>query len=222
MSTETEGTTTSGSNGAPSTPSEETMTLTTTQLNERMERARRALVKKELGVEDLEAAKAKLARLAELEKGEEDRKKAAMSEQERLQAELQTAKNEAANATADAERARLDLHLTRLFARHGVRNTDYATYRIMAKLNELPETEDLDEDAFVKELLASPSERVALGLDAPAAPPEPRKVEVPPTTTVPAGTAPKPPAANPVQPPKTAMDMTPAEWAKHKAALGIP
>lgn len=208
---------------APAPSAEETLTLTTSQLNERMERARRALVKKELGVDDLDAAKAKLARLAELEKGEEDRKRAAMSEQERLQAELQSAKAEAAKAAADAERAKLDLHLTRLFAKHGIRNPDYATFRIMSKLNELPDTEELDEEAFVKELLASPSERVALGLDAAApASAEPRKVEVPPTTTAPAGSAPKPPPANPVQPPKTAMDMSPAEWAKHKAALGIP
>jgi hypothetical protein len=201
-------------------PAEDTVTLTTKQLNERMERAVRSFLKRELGAESADEIKAARGKLADLERAEEERRKAAMSEQEKLQAELAEARKAADAASAAAEQARVDLHLTRLFARHGVKNPDYATWRIMDKLNQLPESEELDEEAYLRELLSDQRERVALGVETPAEA-APRKVEVPPTTTAPAGSAPKPPPANPVQPPKTAMDMSPAEWARHKSALGI-
>lgn len=210
--------------GAPASapPVEETISLTTSQLNDRMERARRALVKKELGVDDLDAAKAKLARLAELEKGEEERKRAALSEQEKLQADLTAERAARAKAEAAAEQARVDLHLSRLFAKHGIRNADYATFCVMNRLNALGETEELDEEAFVQELLKNPRERIALGLDEPgAAAAPPTLVQAPPTTTSTPGTAPKPPPVNPAVAPKSAYDLDPQSWAKRKAELGI-
>lgn len=205
---------------ASAAPSEEMVTLTTKQLNERMERAVRSFIKRELGAESADEIKAARGKLADLERAEEERRKAAMTEQERLQAELAEARRAADQAAAAAEQARVDLHLTKLFARHGVRNPDYATWRIMDRLNQLPDSEELDEEAFLKELLADQRERVALGVD--AAEPEPRRVEVPPTTTAPAGAAPKPPGPNPVQAPRSAYDLNSSEWSRRKAELGIP
>lgn len=201
-------------------PAEDTVTLTTKQLNERMERAVRSFLKRELGAESADEIKAARGKLADLERAEEERRKAAMSEQEKLQAELAEARKAAEAASAAAEQARVDLHLTKLFARHGVRNPDYATWRIMDKLNQLPDSEELDEEAYLRELIADQRERVALGVDAPE--PEPRKVEVPPTTTASTAGAPKPPPSNPVQVPKSAYDLNASEWSRRKAELGIP
>lgn len=201
-------------------PAEDTVTLTTKQLNERMDRAVRSFLKRELGAESADEIKAARGKLADLERAEEERRKAAMSEQEKLQAELAEARKAAEAASAAAEQARVDLHLTKLFARHGVRNPDYATWRIMDKLNQLPDSEELDEEAYLRELIADQRERVALGVDAPA--PEPRKVEVPPTTTSSTAGAPKPPQSNPVQVPRSAYDLNASEWSRRKAELGIP
>lgn len=207
---------------APAPEGEEKITLTTTQLNERMERARRGLLKKEFGVDDPEALQAKLKRLTDLEKTEEDRKKAQMSAEEKLQADLATERGKREAAEKAAEAAKVDAHLTRLFASNGIKNVDYATFKVMNKLGSLPETEELDENAYLAELLKDPRERIALGLDVTPAPPaDPTKVTVPPTTTVAPGTAPTPPGANPAVPPKSAFDLDQQAWAKRKADLGI-
>lgn len=204
-------------------PAEDTVTLTTKQLNDRMERAVRSFLKRELGAESADEIKAARGKLADLERAEEERRKAAMSEQEKLQAELAEARKAAEAASAAAEQARVDLHLTKLFARHGVRNPDYATWRIMDKLNQLPDSEELDEEAYLRELLSDQRERIALGVEALAeAPPAPRKVEVPPTTTASTAGAPKPPATNAATAPRSAYDLNPGEWSRRKAELGIP
>lgn len=200
----------------------ENITLTREQLNKRLERATRSYLRKEVGVESADELKARLARVAELETREAEAKRAQMTELERLQSDLRAAQTAREAAEAAAEQARVDLHLTRVFAKHGVRNSDYATWRIMDKLGTLPETEELDEEAYLRELLSDPRERIALGVEGLPEAPAPRTVAVAPTTTTPAGSAPKPPPPNPAVVPKSAYDLSPQEWARRKAEMGIP
>lgn len=213
----------SESNAVPAEPSEETLTLTTSQLKQRMDRAVRAALKRELGVDSLDSIKADIARKAELEKVEEERRQQSLTAQQRLEEQLANERAAREAAEAQAEQARVDLHLSRLFAKHGVKNADYATWRIMDKLNALGDDEELDEEAFLTGLLAHDHERIALGLEArQAAPAEPQRVAVPATTTTPPGTAPKAPTAGVPLPPKSAYDLSPQEWHRRKAELGIP
>lgn len=206
-----------------STSEEEVFTLTTKQLNKRMERAVRATLKKEFGIESIDALKEQWAQKLEIERAEEERRKSTLTAQQRLEEQLQQERSAREAAEAQAEQARVDLHLSRLFAKHGVSNADYATWRIMDRLNALDDGEELDEEAFLTGLLAHDHERVALGVAArQTAPAEPARVQVPATTTTPPGTSPKAPTAGVPLPPKSAYDLSPQEWGRRKAELGIP
>lgn len=88
-------------------PGEE-IVLTTDALNKRMERARRKLMKDSFGVEDPAAVKANLDRLAQLEAAEEQRRKAALTETQRLQEERDRAFAERDAANERAEQIEFD------------------------------------------------------------------------------------------------------------------
>lgn len=204
----------------PPEATEERITLTRDQLNDRIARARTSYLKKDLGVESEAELQARLKELNDLRAAEEERKRAALSVQERLEADLRTEREARSKAEAAAEQARVDLHLTRLFAKNGIRNADYATWRIMERLAQLPESEELDEAAYLSELMTDPRERIALGLDDLPTAPAPTRVEVPATTTT-AVRAPAPPPANGVPGPKSAFELDAQAWAARKAQLGI-
>jgi len=204
-------------------PAEETVTLTSKQLADRMERAVRSFLKKEIGIESADALKAEWSKKSNLEQAEEARRLSAMSEQQKLQEQLASERAAREAAESAAEQARVDLHLSRLYAKHGVLNADYATWRIMDRLNALPDGEELDEEQFLTGLLAHESERVALGAAARApSAPEPQRVAVPANTTTPPGQAPRAPSANAAPPPKSAYDLSGQEWSRRKSELGIP
>lgn len=205
-------------------PADDEVRLSKDQLNERLARAQRSAIKK-FGVESEEELAARLKELDDLKKAEEERKKAAMTEADRIKAEAEEAKAAAARAQAEAAAARAELETERLARSNGVTQVDYMRFKLdshIAKLGE-EERKTFDRDAYVKQLLQDARERVALGLDAPAA--------AAPTQTVsqPASTGPKPPANTPnppgagtPAPQKSAMDMSSEEWAARKAQLGIP
>jgi len=183
---------------------------------------------KELGVEDPSTLKATLAEYETFKKQAEEAKRAQMSEVERLRADLAAKDAAAAEAMSAAEEAQLRAHLYQVFARHGVKNFDYGFWLITNKLAGLPDdAEALDEEAFLASAAQDPSMRAALGMEAPA--PAAAPVGAPPgvaglrpaTTTPATSPAPTPPPVNPAIPVKTAMDMTPGEWAAYKQRMGI-
>jgi hypothetical protein len=201
-------------------PSEPFATFPTKELfDDRVERATKSAVKKVLGV-DLEDAKARLARLAELEAAEEERKKAAMTEAERNKAEIDKLRAEAEAARAEAARAMSEAQAARVFARHGVRDDEYGTWKLrQAEAAAKLAGTEFSADAFVAELLKDPRERVKLGVDdvGTAA----KQASSPAATTHGSGAQPQPPAAGSVTQQKDAMQMTPDEFRRHLASLGV-
>lgn len=178
---------------------------------------------RELGITDPAEVKSILAEHAQLKEAAQEAERAKMGEIERLQADLQAAKEAREAAELQAEELRVKQHLTSVFARNGVTNHDYAMWRFQTKLAEMDEDEELDEDAFIAELAQDATTRAALGMKAPEGTPDGEAPPVAPPTR-PANTAvphEKPAASNGGLPSKTAMDMTPEEWVKHKQELGL-
>lgn len=209
----------------PATPAEPFAVFSTKEaFDERVERAAKAAAKKSLGL-DPEEAKTRLARLVELEAAEDERKKAAMSEAERTKAELDKLRAETEAAKAEAARATFEASTARLFARHGVKDDEYGTFRIrQAEAAAKTSGETFDAEKFLTTIIADARERVKLGIDdvaAPgaAAPPAVRGTTPATTTNAPNVQGTPPPAGTP-KPQKSAMDMTPEEWRRHLSSLG--
>lgn len=177
--------------------------------NQRLEQAARSRLR-ELGLpEDPAKVKEALAEAERLRKEESERKKAQLTESDRLKAEAAEAQAKAAAAEAQAAAARSELELTRLCAGLGIKDIAYAQFRLASQKPENPE-------AWLKEQLASPVERTRFGLDAPAAPGGTPGTPPASTTTTQPG-APPPAPGGPGQPAqKDAMQMTPKEYAEYK------
>ena len=179
--------------------------------------ARKAL--KDLGVNDPAEVRAMLSEFSELKAQQAEAERAKMTEIERLQADLAEAREAADDAEAAFDQMEIKTHLAGVFAEHGIRNYDYAYFIVEQKLDSMDDDEVLDEVAFVEHLCNDPASRAALGFDGgvPDAPTPTRAV----TTSPAMEHAPAPPQTNGSLPAKTAMDMSPDEWAKHKSSLGL-
>lgn len=204
-------------------PPDEELRFSREAFDKRLERERgkaQADFLKSMGFESMEAYEQwKADRDAEEEaKAQAEREK--LSEIERYKADLAEAQKKVDEANAaqkaaaeEAEAARVEAHLHSVFAAKGIKNTDYAFFKIESKLNSLPDGEELDENAFLDELLADATEAAALGAG------DFKGKPVPATTTQPkTGPAPKPPGANPN---KHASEMDDAEWKAFKKAHGL-
>lgn len=195
------------------------------QFNDRVGRAARSQLRDALGM-DPDKAKEALQRLATIESENEKKKQAEMSELERERAARVAAEAKAAAAAAEAEAAALDTHILQLCTERGIKDWHYAKFRIMGELEKLPDGQQLDEIAYLDKLIADPAARAALGMaGAPAAPPvQQQGANTSPAQGGPPGTPGAPPQQQPpnAQPPtKTAFELTPDEWARKKAALGL-
>lgn len=203
-------------------PAPETLTMTSEQLKERLERAQataRATFLKENGYESEEAfvAAKKAADEAAAALTEAERKE--MSELEKYKADLaaEQAKTTEAEAKAAASEqaavaARRESHLRSLFAQRGIVNADYAFHLVNKACGELAEGAQLNEESFLDGLIADEAQKAALGV--PSAPP----AEGLATTTPPVVQTPPPPGA----PPTTdALAMDRAAWEAHKKKHGI-
>lgn len=167
----------------------------------RVEREARSLLK-EAGFTETDPAKLKAIvdahakQLADQAAAEEAKK----SEIQRA-AEAKAAAEQAAQAAmSEAEAAKMQAHLYKVFAEHGVKNFDYAFYKTQSALAALKDGEELDEVEFVKTMMADKSQAAALGLEGP-----PVKVEGANTTVQGNGPDPKqPPAGGGGEQPKDA------------------
>lgn len=186
-------------------------------LKERMERHTRSTLKKEFGVESTEDLKLKFGKLAELEAREEEQRKASMSREQQLQEELEALRREKTEIAARAEKAEFDAHTTRLFSKLGIKQNDYAVF----KLSNANKGEGFNDEAFFAGLLEDPRERVALGIDD-VVPPAARTVTLAANTTSHDNmTAPKPPLAGSPTGTKSAFEDSPEEYRRRKAMYGI-
>jgi hypothetical protein len=207
----------------PEPPPDETITLTSAQLKDRLERAQtadRARWLKEHGFESEEAFKEQMKAAEEAAAAAAEAKRKEMSEIERYKADLEAANKATAEEKAkadakarEAEDIRLELHLRQECAKRGIVNQDFAIYLINRKLAEMGEDEQLDEGKFLDDLVADESQKSALGLVAP--PPQEGAA-----TTVPPQNGPPPPPDGP-QGEKSALDMTPEELRADAAKHGI-
>jgi len=203
-------------------PPPESITLTSTQLDERLKRAQstdRARWLKEQGFESEEAFTARMKAFEESNAAAEEARRLEMSELEKYKADLATANAattaaEAATKAAneDAKAARTEAHLRREFADRGIVNADYAFHLVDKAVAELAEGATLNEVEFLNGLVADETQKAALGMV--AAPP----VEGLATTTPPVVVTPPPPTSAPGF---DAMTATDAEWQAHKKAHNI-
>jgi hypothetical protein len=143
-----------------------------------MDRAKAAHLA-ELGL-DPDQAKRDREELAEMKAAEEERKKAAMTELDRLKAEKAEAELKIAAAERAAALSAETAAITALCAQSGVRDVDYARYR----LKDIPEAERATKLA---EWLTDDTERARFNVGS-HGPPAPAQT----TTTTPASGAPAP------------------------------
>lgn len=152
-------------------------------------------------------------RQAELEKMDElERYKAELDHRDKAIAEAKAA-TEAAEAKLEA--ARVEAHLNSIFAKNKITNTSYAHYKFEEKLRSLENGQELDEQAFIDELINDQREAIALGVVDPKAP----------TTTVPLTTTAPKDGPSPVVPgngdEKHKSQMTTEEWKAWRQAHGL-
>jgi hypothetical protein len=166
-------------------------------LDDRLKRAGRAEIRRLFGMEP-EEVQERWSKLQTLEAEREEERKKEMSELERLREQAQTLESAKSKAEQDLEEARFRAHMTALCAQNGVRDVDYFTYKVSQKLNSMGDDETLDEEEFLKELLADKRQRVALGVDDPSQATSQAPTEAP-TETKPAQTG---PSATPQTEPK--------------------
>jgi len=165
----------------------------------RVEREARALLK-EAGLTETDPAKIKAivdqhAQTLAAQAAEAEAKKSEIQKAAEAAAAADLAKQQAMSA---AEEAETKAHLYRTFAEQGVKNFDYAFFKVQSELAKLPDGQELDEVAFTKAMMADPTQAAALGVvAAPVA-----KVEG--VTNTDAGSQPDPkpgsPAGDPAKP----------------------
>lgn len=186
-------------------------------LDARLERARRSGFRDEFGTEDPAEVKQQLARLKELEDAEKERKRAELSEQQKLQQDLDAEKARAAKLEQDLDQERFRGRVTAACGQLGIKNVKYALYEIEQAVEALPAGQQLDPAAHLKELLAKDEHRAAFGI--PAVPVETQPVPVN-TSPEPGSPPPAPPRGPEPTAPTDAMNMNPQQFAAHLARLG--
>lgn len=188
----------------------------------RVDQSTRAALRRELGIDDVDALKAKLSAAEKYEAEREAARQAQLTNEQRLSEEISRLTREKEAAEQLARTREFEAHTTRLFSTMGIREHGYATFRLQEAQRAHKGEAAFDDKAFLESLLADPRARIQLGVDEVPAPGAPAStVDRPANTTLPAAfEAPKtPPAgAGPKQP--SAFELTPAEWAARKQSYG--
>lgn len=201
-------------NPPPVPPEEQEIKLTSKQLSDRLLRASKSQLKELFGTDDVEAIKANNARLKALEEAEEARAREAMSERQRIEADLAKERAERAKAAEELAEMRLQSHVNGVCATLGIKNTRYARYLVEHEAEGLTEGKELDVEAFLTERLAEPQSMAAFGIQT-AAPVIGKPVS---TSPEPGNPPPNPPPPAGGVPPKSVKDMTQAEFSAYTAA----
>lgn len=153
---------------------------------------------------DLEAMRKSMA---DMQAAETERQRAAMTETERQKAVAEEQKARADAATQRAVAAEAKAALVESCAKHGIKDTAYAAYRLQG-------VAPAEHEAKLREWCADPTERTRLGLD-PVIAPAP-SVDTPATTSTTPPTNPigrQPPPAPPIE---DTTKMTRAQFDEYK------
>lgn len=188
--------------------------LTTEQLNERLERAKKAFLKETTGLSDAKAVAEKLKRLEALEKAKEEAERASLTEQERLKADAQAAEERAQKAIQERDAIAFESRISRICAELGVTNVEYAMWSIARAAEELDDDGKLDAKAHLQGLLKDSSSRAALGASGAG---ETKKTGA--TTT--ATTKADPKSGETESATKSAFDLDAKAWRAKRELLGI-
>ncbi len=180
-------------------PASNKLELTSDQLNERLDRAKkseRAAILKSLGFDSEEAAKAAIQQA-------EAHRQAQLTKEQRLEEQLNQERTLRQQHEARAAELEFTSELTRLCAARGIKDFDYARYLVEKAAEGHAQ---FDAGAFLDQELQTPARRLALGVDGPAT------VVADPATTSPhnPNRPPPAPAQNGSQP-VNVMTMTKAE-----------
>jgi hypothetical protein len=196
-------------------PPPEELRLTSEQLRDRLNRSRTAFLRAN-GLDSEEAFKQLVERDKQRATQEDEARRASLSREQVLQEDL--ARERAARVELEERAARFgfERHVAGICATLGVRNLDYATFEIERAAAALPEGQELDVEAWLRESMETrPAMRAAFGLDVATT------VSEPITTTTAGGPRPTPPRAGGAPPSSDVFGMDSAAWQSRKDALGI-
>jgi hypothetical protein len=202
-----------GATGAPP-PAQPFATFTTqADLDTRLERAKRAGFREAFGTEKPEEIQAQLQRLKDLEAAEAERKRAELTETQKLQADLQAAQAAKSAAEAALANARFQTQVTAACVKHGIKNVEYAQFEVGRAGS--PTGAPVDPDAYLAGLVAKPEYKAAFGIAL-----EPVVAPAPVTTSPsPGDQAPPPPRAPSAPETVDVMKMSPQEFQRHIQGL---
>lgn len=184
--------------------------------NDRVQRAARAEIRTQFGVEDPAEVTRRLARLKELEDAEAARKREELTATQRLEADLAAAKAAQAAAEADRDSERFRATVSADCARLGIKNLKYAQFVVAEAAEALPDGQQLDPHEHLRGLLEKPEFKQAFGIET-----APAVVAAPVTTSPNPGTPPAPPPAPGGNPGGVdVMAMNPAQFKAHLESMG--
>ena len=187
------------------------------KFNERMNRHHTSQLKKEFGVDSPDQLKSQLQELEQFKAEQAERERAAMSEQEKLQADLKAAQAEKQALQEERDQIKFESHVNGVCAELGVTNIDYAMYELAKAAESAPEGQQIDAKEHLNALLENQASRAALGL-----PPLAQEVPTGATSTPDPNVAPPTPEPNtPGGKQKDVLEMDRQEFNAHLAQKGV-
>jgi hypothetical protein len=187
------------------------------EFDARIERAQRSALREQFGTESADEVKARLARLKELETAEEERKRAELTETQKLQADLAAERERVTRLERERAAAEWRVQVTSACVSTGIKNVKYALFEADEARSRVPAGQAFDVEAHLKSLLEKPEMKGAFGVAS-----EPITTVPAPVTTSPNpdGEPPPPPRGNPAPAGTDAMNMTREQFQAHLASLG--
>lgn len=211
---------------SPATPPAEPpapITMTSAQLNERLERERSSFLR-EQGFESPEQLAEMRTRDTAAQAAAEQARQAQLTNEQRLTEDVATRTAERDAAQAESDRLRFEGHVSGHCAAQGVRNVSYAQFAIERAANALPEGEELDVEAWLTERMNPENAEHADMRNALGVPDAPPATTPTPATTTPGGGPPPPappPAGGNPPPDGDAFAMSAADWQQRQERLGL-
>lgn len=188
--------------------------LTTSQLNQRLDRAGRKALRDAFGTDD----PAEIEKIKNLRDQEEQRRREAMTREQQLQTDLEAANQRATTAEEERDAIQFEAHVSGICARLGVRNVDYAMHMIGRAADDVAEGEQLDAEDYLRTQLENAQQAAALGVEQPPVQ-TPTPATTSPTPGRPPAAPPGPGGGNPPQ--DDAFGMDEGQWRQRRAALGL-
>lgn len=176
---------------------------------ERLARAKRSAFK-DLGFDDPEQLKAFVEQSKKLQEQAEERRKAEMSEIERLREEAQREAQRREQLESQLAEERYNAQVAAACSKLGIRDLDYAGYVVSKAASSLPEGQELSIEATLSERLKSNAAAFGVVTNAPT-----------PATTTPTEDKPTAPSGAAAVKSKPVGQMSDTEFAAHMASLGI-